>query len=59
MGPNIQYLLFLHSVFYVLSMNVLKLLHPLTNHMPEVLDQINLEEHSLKSLGQTHKNSTR
>ena len=38
--------LFLHPVFYVLSMNAQKLLHPLINHMHEALQQVNHEEYS-------------
>ena len=37
--------LFLDPVFYVLSMNAQKLLHPIH----EVLQQVNLEEYSQKS----------
>ena len=43
--------LFLHIftfIFYILSMNVQKLLHPLINHMHEVLQQVNHEEYSQK-----------
>ena len=40
--------LFLHLVFYVLSLNAQKLRHSLVNHMHEVLQQVNHEEHSQK-----------
>ena len=40
--------LFLYQVFYVLSMNTQKLLHPLIKHIHEVLQQVNHEEYSQK-----------
>ena len=43
-----QCYLLLNPVFYVLSMNRQKLLHPLINHMYEVLQQVNHEEYSKK-----------
>ena len=45
-GKHFQCHLFLHPVFYVLSMANL---HPLTNHMHELLQQVNHEEYSKKS----------
>ena len=40
--------IFLQPVFYILSMNAQNLLHPLINHMHEVLQQLNHEEYSQK-----------
>ena len=35
-------------------MNAQKLLHPQINHLHDVLQQVNHEEYSQKSLGETH-----
>ena len=40
--------LLLHPVFYILSMNAQKLLHPLINHMHGILQQVIYEEYSQK-----------
>ena len=40
--------------FHVLYMNAQKLLHPLINHMHEVLQQLNIRN-TVKSLGEIHK----
>ena len=45
---NTQFYLFLHPVFYVLSMNTQKLLKPLIKYMHENLQQVNREEYSQK-----------
>ena len=53
-GKHFQCHLFLHPVFYVLSMANL---HPLTNHMHEVLQQVN-QSILLTEDQNTHKNGT-
>ena len=47
-SKKLSVLLSLQPVFYILSMNAQNLLHPLINHMHEVLQRLNHEEYSQK-----------
>ena len=47
-SKKLSVLLSLQPVFYILSMNAQNSLHPLINHMHEVLQQLNHEEYSQK-----------
>ena len=45
--PSVSFI-FTRCFLYILSVNAQKLLHPLINHLHEVLQQLNHEEHNQK-----------